>query len=60
MRNLWSPKQVAEYLGVPVQTIYQWRTRGYGPPGTRIGKHVRYRPADVEAWVAKRVEQGAA
>jgi len=60
MRNLWSPKQVAEYLGVPVQTIYQWRTRSYGPPGTRIGKHVRYRPADVEAWVAKRVEQGAA
>ena len=60
MRNLWSPKQVAEYLGVPVQTIYQWRTHGYGPPGTRIGKHVRYRPADVEAWVAKRVEQGAA
>jgi excisionase family DNA binding protein len=51
MRKLWGPKDVAEYLGVPVQTIYQWRTRGYGPPGIRIGKHVRFRPADVEAWV---------
>jgi excisionase family DNA binding protein len=60
MRNLWGPKEVAEYLNVPVQTIYQWRTRGYGPPGTRIGKHVRYRPADVEAWVSDRIENGAA
>jgi excisionase family DNA binding protein len=52
MGKLWGPKEVAEYLGIPVQTIYQWRTRGYGPPGRRIGKHVRYRPADVELWVA--------
>lgn len=53
MGKLWGPKEVAEYLGIPVQTIYQWRTRGYGPPGRRIGKHVRYRPADVEKWVAE-------
>jgi excisionase family DNA binding protein len=51
IRKLWSPQDVAEYLGVPVQTIYQWRSRGYGPPGFRVGKHVRFRPADVEAWV---------
>jgi len=56
MSKLWGPKEVAEYLGIPLQTIYQWRTRGYGPPGTRIGKHVRYRPADVEAWVAKQID----
>lgn len=23
MRSLWRPKEVAEYLGVPVQTLYQ-------------------------------------
>jgi predicted DNA-binding transcriptional regulator AlpA len=34
-----------------VQTIYQWRTRGYGPPGRRVGKHVRFLPDDVRAWV---------
>jgi excisionase family DNA binding protein len=50
MSTLWGPKEVADYLSVPVQTIYQWRTRGYGPPGRKVGKHVRYRPADVEAW----------
>jgi DNA-binding transcriptional MerR regulator len=51
MGKLWGPKELAEYLGIPVQTIYLWRTRGYGPPGRRIGKHLRYRPADVERWV---------
>ncbi|RSM80408.1 helix-turn-helix domain-containing protein [Kibdelosporangium aridum] len=50
MSTLWGPKDVADYLGVPVQTIYQWRTRNYGPPGRRVGKHVRYRPEDVEEW----------
>lgn len=52
MENLWGPKELADYLGVPVQTIYTWRTKSYGPPGRRMGKHLRYRPADVEQWVA--------
>lgn len=50
--RLWSIKDVAEYLGIPVQTIYQWRTKGYGPPGRRMGKHVRFVSDDVRAWVA--------
>jgi excisionase family DNA binding protein len=48
--RLWGVKEVAEYLGVPEQTLYQWRTRKYGPPGRRVGKYVKYRPADVEHW----------
>lgn len=56
MRKLWTTEDVANYLGVPIQTIYQWRTRNYGPPGARVGKHVRFRPADVEAWLADRIE----
>ncbi len=50
MPNLWGPKELSDYLGVPVQTIYQWRTRGYGPPGHRVGKHLRFKPADVDEW----------
>ncbi len=50
MRKPWGPEDVAEYFGISVETIYQWRSRGYGPPGRRIGKHVRYKPEDVEAW----------
>ncbi|MGV9306910.1 helix-turn-helix transcriptional regulator [Nonomuraea sp. NPDC004354] len=49
--RLWTSREVAEFLGVPLGTLYQWRTRGLGPPGRRIGKHLRYLPADVLAWV---------
>ncbi len=50
IRNLWAPADVADYLGVPVQTVYGWRKTGSGPPGRRVGKHVRYKPDQVEAW----------
>ena len=43
-----SPSDVAEYLGVPVATVYAWNTRGLGPKRHRVGKHVRYRRADVD------------
>lgn len=51
MAPLWTVQDLAEYLGVPVETIYTWRTKGYGPPGRRVGKYLRYRPAEVEAWL---------
>ncbi|MEJ2854890.1 MULTISPECIES: helix-turn-helix transcriptional regulator [unclassified Saccharothrix] len=52
MSKLWSIKEVADFLQVPVNTLYQWRTRNYGPPGRRVGKYVRYVPDEVRAWVA--------
>jgi excisionase family DNA binding protein len=54
--RLLSPDDLSEYLGIPVQTIYQWRHRGEGPPGYRIGRHVRYRWVDVQAWLATRCD----
>ena len=50
--RLGGVQDLARYLGIPVQTIYQWRTKGYGPPGRRIGKHVRFLPEEVRAWAA--------
>ncbi|WP_020420218.1 AlpA family transcriptional regulator [Amycolatopsis sp. ATCC 39116] len=50
MERLWTVEDVAEYLGVPVNTLYDWRTRGYGPKGKRVGKYLRYKAADVIAW----------
>ena len=49
--GLLSPPQLAAYLNVPLATIYDWRHRRCGPPGFRLGKHVRYRKADVEQWI---------
>lgn len=43
-------KEFAEREGVPTETVYQWNSRGLGPRYLRIGRHVRYRLADVIAW----------
>lgn len=50
---LWRIGDVADYLGVPVGTLYQWRHLGTGPKAYRLGKHLRYRQADVESWLAE-------
>ena len=47
---LWDIEQTAGYLGVPVQTLYAWRKRGYGPAAGRVGRHLRYDPAVVRTW----------
>jgi excisionase family DNA binding protein len=52
--RLLSPHEVAAFLGVPLQTIYRWRYLHEGPPGYRVGRHVRYRPADIERWLETR------
>jgi excisionase family DNA binding protein len=49
--RLWTVADVADYLGVPVKTLYRWRNTGYGPVGCRVGRYVRYRSSDVEAWI---------
>ncbi|GAB2772074.1 helix-turn-helix domain-containing protein [Streptomyces daliensis] len=48
-----TPDDIAEIFGVPLETVYQWRKKRTGPPGFRIGKHVRYDPADVRTYVTQ-------
>ncbi|MEJ7832908.1 MAG: helix-turn-helix domain-containing protein [Nocardioides sp.] len=55
--ELWTTDEVANYLGVPKQTIYCWRTSGYGPQGFRVGKHLRWRAATVIAWTVEMERQ---
>ncbi|PKW13149.1 helix-turn-helix transcriptional regulator [Saccharopolyspora spinosa] len=50
MSKLWGIEEVSGYLGVPVGTLYQWRSRGYGPVGRKIGKYIRFKPDEVERW----------
>jgi excisionase family DNA binding protein len=49
--RLLSIPELAEYLGVPVATIYRWRYTRDGPVGYRVGRHIRYRITDVERWL---------
>lgn len=53
--RLWSIEDVSRFLGVPVETLYRWRKIRYGPPAARVGRYLRYDPADVRAWVKARV-----
>jgi excisionase family DNA binding protein len=51
IERLLRPDEVAALLGIPLRTIYRWRSRHEGPRGYRIGRHVRYRIDDVERWL---------
>ncbi|MFD6988735.1 helix-turn-helix domain-containing protein [Streptomyces sp. NPDC059943] len=55
-----TPDDIAEIFDVPKQTVYQWRKKRTGPPGFRIGKHIRYDPAAVHAWANDRMAADAA
>lgn len=45
-----SPQELADREGVALMTVYQWNSRGGGPPFIKTGRLVRYRLSDVEAW----------
>lgn len=44
--------ELADYLHVPVQTIYDLRAKGRGPRGFRVGRCLQFRKSEVEAWLA--------
>ncbi|MDR1187827.1 MAG: helix-turn-helix domain-containing protein [Bifidobacteriaceae bacterium] len=53
--RLWTPTEVADYLAVPLATLYRWRSMGSpAPEGIRIGRHLRFDPDEVRAWAASR------
>ncbi len=54
LEKLLTVEDLAEYLGVPVATLYAWRYHCQGPLGFRVGKHLRYRRIDVEEWIENR------
>lgn len=50
-------KDVAKKTGVAVSTLRHWRANDTGPKSARIGRRVRYRAADVDAWIAAQFEE---
>ncbi len=51
-----SSQAIADDLGVPIATYYAWRAAGKAPKAIRIGKYVRVRRCDYEAWLATLAE----
>ncbi|GGQ48452.1 helix-turn-helix transcriptional regulator [Streptomyces asoensis] len=55
-----TPEDLVEMFDLPsVETVYQWRRKRTGPRGFRVGRHLRFHPADVRAWVDS-LREGAA
>lgn len=56
--RLLTVEEVAEYLSVPVNTLYQWRHKGTGPTAFRVGRYLRYDLADVRDWLHENTGAG--
>ncbi|CAM5700642.1 hypothetical protein SALBM135S_04568 [Streptomyces alboniger] len=54
-----TPTDLSDLLGIPVETVYQWRRKHTGPRGFRVGRHLRFDPEDVRTWVAAQMEGAA-
>ena len=45
-------EEVAEQLHVSVASLRRWRLARRGPQFIKVGSLVRYRPEDLESWLA--------
>ncbi|WP_239453421.1 MULTISPECIES: helix-turn-helix domain-containing protein [Microbacterium] len=43
--------ELADYLRVDVQAIYDLRCHDRGPKGVRVGRELRFRVSDVKSWL---------
>lgn len=51
--EILSSRQVAEMLGISLNTVYTMRHRGIGPAGWNRGKRLVFRRGDVESFLAR-------
>lgn len=51
MDNLLGTQGAAQICGVPVATMRYWRYMNAGPVSFKVGRSVRYRRVDLEAWL---------
>ncbi|GAA1858654.1 hypothetical protein GCM10009836_43600 [Pseudonocardia ailaonensis] len=58
-KRLWTVQDVADFLGVPVATVYDWRCKGYGPRGKKVGRYLRFEEDVVRQWFAQLDEDAA-
>ena len=45
--------ELAAALAVNVQTLYDLRSKGRGPRGFRVGRELRFRRSEVDAWLTR-------
>lgn len=57
--QLLTAEELATLLQIPRKTLYEWRSKGVGPPACKVGRWLRYRPEDVDLWLKERTNGGA-
>lgn len=62
-QRLWTHLETAEFLGVSPATLHDLNYKRTGPRSFKVGRHRRYDPRDVLAWLGERasdIDQGSA
>ncbi len=57
MDHLFTPDQIADYLGVKLSTIYQWTHQGY-IPHVKLGRLVRFDLRAIDQWLKRLSDSG--
>lgn len=58
LEQMLTTRELADYLGVKVQAIYDLRSEGRAPVAIPVGGGLRFRASDVRAWLDRRRESG--
>ncbi len=59
MLNLLTEEEVAKHLHVSLAALRRWRLEGRGPRFIKVSALVRYRPEELEDWLASQPTGGA-
>src|SRR5215475_7956572 len=59
MQSFLNEQEVSKRLNVSVATLRRWRLEKRGPMFVKVGSLVRYRPEDLDSWVAALPAGGA-
>jgi predicted DNA-binding transcriptional regulator AlpA len=49
--RLWTLEETAEFLAIPISTLYKLNHKRTGPRFFRVGRHCRYDPRDAFSWL---------
>ena len=52
MQVFLTEKDVSKQINVSLASLRRWRLEGRGPRFVKVGALVRYRPEDLEQWMA--------
>jgi len=58
--KLMTAEEAAEYLRVPIRTLYDWRLKKTGPPAHKVGKFLRFRQESIDSWLDEQADRTSA